>query len=300
MAYSFPTHCSLRPTGKSPVGLCAALFLSGALALLGGCFGGGNRIDAASVLANGSEGEEAAPAPAGPTAPVVPLPGTTREVSRAQPGAAPVAGVEPVHVQDIPRRVLGQSQLEDYVEQSAAVALQADANAFGPCRARAITMRTNVFDKAPDESVEVFRRNGAVGGYVTEIMVGGCAPPRRHNVLIVPFRDQPTAILPLLPGTTKAGVSDQSRASRIALEAAERIAVETCSGQGSARIRTTETKGPFGADRRVGAWQEQWTAHYCGRDYAVTLIFTPRSDGPTRIEAPAGLARLASIDWPLP
>ncbi len=203
---------------------------------------------------------------------------------------------------DIPDRVLGESTLEDFLIQSADAVMQADAGAFGPCRDRHIVRRTDSFREYDGDILDVLKRNGARRAWRTKIYVGGCAEPRRHNVLVVTYRDQPSTFIPLLPGSTKADAAIQGRAAETAYETAAARSGETCRERGQARIRLTTFLSRIaepGTSKDERRWREVWTTHYCGRDYDVVMTFTPQRRAlPTVTAAPQEVHASRLQDWP--
>ncbi len=251
------------------------------LALLLGACGGTTTLDEGTILAEGARAE---------------LIGEPAQPSADESDPLPVTKVP-----DVPSKVRGASNLDDFLFQSAEVALKADAHAYGPCLNRRISGRSNTFDRYEGEALDVFTRNGARRAWLTQIFVGGCDEPRRHNILVVTFDKQPTAFVPLLPGDTRTDLETQKVATRTAYGIIEARVDSGCIDGGKIRIRTTEDKGAVGLGRNKAkrAWKEIWTAHYCGKDYALTVVFTPdKSD--TNIEVIESLTREVSTGWPLP
>ncbi|MGF1455424.1 MAG: hypothetical protein ACFB6R_08615 [Alphaproteobacteria bacterium] len=199
----------------------------------------------------------------------------------------------------VPDRVLGAGDLDDYLFQSAEAALKADANAFGPCLERRILRRSPDFERVKGNDLSVLLRTGAQAAWTTAVTVGGCAAPRRQNLLIITYADQPTAFLPLLPGDTLAGPTQGRQATRIAFKAVEDASENQCFGRGTIRVRTTRQVTPDPQTPDLPGRREDWVVHFCGTDYRVPLTFT----GPGQAEGPAVAALSVEeedLDWPLP
>ncbi len=227
-----------------------------------------------------------------------PDPSVLADGSRAIYGAS----TEAADALEVPVRIRGASSVEDFLVQSAKVAMATDESTFGPCEARHVAGRSDRFDPFEAPVLDVFARNGAQRAWMTHLYVGGCGDPRRHNLVIVTFEDQPASFIGLLPGDTRAGTQLQRLATTRAYEAAAQTAGFDCRRADAARIRATRFEGLVATDRRENAgavWQERWTAHYCGTDYDVSLVFAPALDGSGAMDVEAvGAARTILEGWP--
>ncbi len=237
-----------------------------AIAVLTGC--GGSGFDSTTVLAEGE---------------------------RTGLAGQPARGSTVSETLRISAGIRGASSVEDFLSQSAEAVLQADENAFGFCEERRIEQRSERYDPFEDPILDVFKRNGAEEAWRTHILVGGCAPPRLHNLIIVTFEDRPSAFIPLLPGSTQADPALQKEAALAVYETAALASGVDCPGQALPRIR--DTRHVDGLDTEQ-FWREVWTAHYCGRDYAVPLTFHPEEGRPTHVEADRANTARIDLDWP--
>ncbi len=242
---------------------------------LGAC-GSAQTIESRSVLADDARAD---------------LVGAEAAESEVPAAAVQAAGDE------VPARVLGAGDLDDYLFQSADVALKADANAFGPCLERSIQRRSPAFERLKGDDLAVFVRTGAEAAWTTSVMVGGCATARRQNLLIITYPDQPTAFLPLLPGDTLVGPAQGRQATRLAFKTVEDASDNQCLGGGNIRVRTTrlvprDPSAPSSEGRR-----EDWIIHFCGTDYHVPLVFAD-AEGTDAVTALT--VTETELDWPLP
>jgi len=132
------------------------------------------------------------------------------------------------------------------------------------------------------------------GLWVEHVKIRACNKVRQINMLSAGQNDGTVVMLSLLPGETLADPAIQREAERIGATAITK-ADATCSDvpmAANTRVlgykQANDTMGK--TDANLG-WFEEWDYHFCQKDVAVQMAFTPKDSGALDIKArPADVA----------